>query len=139
MENHITTSWTEGMTFESNNISGHTLTIGTDPAKEGSTIYRPKALMLSALGGCTGLDVVSLFTKMKLEVDDFKVETIAHLTDEDPKHYDKVRVEYHFWGSQLNEERLNRCVTLSVDKYCGVFEMFRQFAEMETAIIFHKK
>ena len=93
--------------------------------------------MLSALAGCSGLDVASLIKKMKLEVDTFKIDTNANMTEEHPKHYDSVLVEYHFYGSNLNEKKLQRAVDLSVDKYCGVFEMFRQFAKMETKTIFH--
>ena len=99
--------------------------------------YRPKALMLSGLAGCSGLDVAALIKKMKLEVDDFHIETIANLTDEHPKFYDAVTVEYHFHGSNLQEKKLQRAVNLSVEKYCGVMEMFRQFAKMEIKTIFH--
>ena len=74
---------------------------------------------------------------MKLEVDRFHIETIANLTDEHPKYYDKVVVEYHFHGANLNEAKLQRAVDLSVEKYCGVMEMFRRFAELELKTIFH--
>ncbi|SKB33866.1 OsmC family protein [Maribacter arcticus] len=137
--NHITTKWLGNMAFESNNPSGHSLKI--DIAKEdggNGSGYRPKALMLSALAGCSGLDVAALIKKMKLEVDDFQIETIANLTDEHPKFYDKVVLEYHFHGSNLNEKKLQRAVDLSVEKYCGVMEMFRKFAELDIKTVFHK-
>ena len=74
---------------------------------------------------------------MKLEVDDFQIETIANLTEEHPKYYDKVRIEYHFYGGKLDEKKLQRAVDLSVEKYCGVMEMFRRFASLEIASFFH--
>jgi len=132
--NHITTKWLGGMAFESNNTSGNSFKIEDADESDG---LRPKSLMLSALAGCSGLDVASLIKKMKLEVDTFKIDTIANMTEEHPKYYDAVLVEYHFYGSNLNEKKLQRAVDLSVDKYCGVFEMFRQFAKMETKTIFH--
>ncbi|MBT8302495.1 MAG: OsmC family protein [Maribacter sp.] len=138
--NHITTKWLGNMTFESNNPSGHNLTI--DIAKEDGgdgNGFRPKALMLSSLAGCSGLDVASLIKKMKLEVEDFMIETIANLTDEHPKFYDSVKIEYHFHGNNLNEKKLQRAVDLSIEKYCGVMEMFRQFAQLEIKTIFHHK
>ena len=95
--------------------------------------------MLSSLAGCSGLDVASLMKKMKLEVDEFTIETIANLTDEHPKFYDKVVVEYHFHGSNLKEDKLQKAVDLSIEKYCGVMEMFRQFAELEIKTVFHHK
>lgn len=138
--NHISTKWKGGMAFESNNPSGLNVTIdaGPEDGGEGKGL-RPKALMLSGLAGCSGLDVASLITKMKLEVDDFNIETIANLTDEHPRYYDRVTIEYHFHGSNLNEEKLQRAVDLSVEKYCGVMEMFRRFAELEIKTVFHKK
>jgi len=136
--NHTTTKWLGKMAFESTNPSGLNLRIdaSTSDGGEGSG-YRPKALMLSGLAGCSGLDVASLIEKMKLKVDDFHIETIANLTDEHPRYYDKVKLEYHFYGSDLDEKKLQRAVDLSVEKYCGVMEMFRRFAELEIETVFH--
>lgn len=138
MTNHVSTEWKGGMAFESNNPSGLTLRIDAGEENGGSDDgLRPKALMLSSLAGCSGLDVASLIEKMKLEVDRFHIETIANLTDEHPKYYDQVVIEYHFHGANLNEAKLQRAVDLSVEKYCGVMEMFRRFAELELKTIFH--
>ena len=140
MTNHITTKWLGEMAFESNNPSGHTVRIDAGEESGGSGAgLRPKALMLSGLAGCSGLDVASLIKKMKLEVDDFKIETIANLTDEHPKYYDSVVVEYHFTGANLNEDKLKKAVDLSVEKYCGVMEMFRKFAKLDIKIFYHDK
>ncbi len=140
MVNHITTTWLGNMKFESTNPSGQNLFIDAGPENDGKGEgYRPKALMLSSLAGCSGLDVASLIKKMKLQVDDFKIEIDANLTEEHPQFYDKVTMQFHFTGSDLNEERLQRAVDLSVEKYCGVMEMFRQFAELKIETHFHKR
>ncbi|WP_100611191.1 OsmC family protein [Confluentibacter lentus] len=140
MSLHITTTWLGNMKFESTNPSGHNLFIDAGPENGGNSEgYRPKALMLSALAGCSGLDVASLIKKMKLEVADFKIEIDANLTEEDPKYYDKVGMHFHFSGSDLNEKKLQRAVDLSVEKYCGVMEMFRQFADLKVETHFHNK
>jgi putative redox protein len=81
--------------------------------------------------------VASLIKKMKLEVADFKIEIDANLTEVDPKYYDKVAMHFHFSGSNLNEKKLQRAVDLSIEKYCGVMEMFRQFAELKVETHFH--
>jgi len=140
METHnITTTWKGNMQFESTNPSGDVISIDAGPENRGEGKgLRPKALMLSALAGCTGLDVASLMEKMKLEVADFKIETSGELTEEHPKTYHKVKVDYHFYGSNLDEKKLEKAVNLSVEKYCGVMEMFRQFAKVEVAIFYHK-
>lgn len=136
-ENHITTSWKGDMLFETNSLTGQTFFINDSTPDEVHKPVTPKALMLSSLAGCSGLDVVSLADKMKLDLDAFRIETKATLTDEHPRIYEKVTVEYHFEGSNLNEEKLKRCVELSVEKYCGVMEMFRQFAAVDVKTIFH--
>lgn len=138
MSLNITTTWLGNMKFESTNPSGHNLFIDAGPENGGNSEgYRPKALMLSALAGCSGLDVASLIKKMKLEVANFKIEIDANLTEDDPKYYDKVAMHFHFSGSDLNEKKLQRAVDLSVEKYCGVMEMFRQFAELKIETHFH--
>ena len=140
MTNQITTKWLGNMAFESNNPSGNNLIIDVAPENGGEGMgYRPKALMLTALAGCSGLDVASLIKKMKLEVQEFRIETIANLTEEDPKYYDKVLIEYHFTGDNLNEKKLQRAVDLSVEKYCGVMEMFRQFSRLEIKTYFNNQ
>lgn len=128
------------MKFESTNPSGHNLFIDAGPENDGKGEgYRPKALMLSALAGCSGLDVALLIKKMKLKVTGFKIEIEANLTEEHPKYYDKVTVEFHFFGKELNESKLQRAVDLSIEKYCGVMEMFRQFSELKIETHFHNQ
>jgi putative redox protein len=138
MTNTVTTTWKGKMQFESDNPSGHTLTIdaGEDTGGEGSG-HRPKALMLSALAGCSGLDVISILNKMKVELEDYKMVIEGVLTDEHPKFYHEVNVEYHFYGRNLNENKIKKAVQLSDDKYCGVMEMFKRFAKININVIFH--
>ena len=138
MTNTVTTNWKGNMKFESDNPSGHTLIIdaGKDSGGEGAGL-RPKALMLSALAGCSGLDVISILDKMKVKLDDYKMVIHGVLSDEHPKYYHEVNVEYHFYGSILNENKIRKAVKLSDDKYCGVMEMFKKFAKINIDIIFH--
>lgn len=127
------------MAFETTNPSGMSFRIDASPDDGGEgNGMRPKALMLSALAGCSGLDVAMLIRKMKLDVADFRIDTIGELTEDHPKYYHKVTVEYHFYGERLAESKLQRAVDLSVEKYCGVMEMFRNFAAMEIRTFFHK-
>jgi putative redox protein len=139
VKNIVTTVWTEKSQFTSDNPSGHEFTM-FDKSQDNGTVagFAPKALMLSSLAGCSGLDVVSLLEKMRAEVADFKIEVTAELTDEHPKFYNKVKVDYHFTDSNLQPEKIQKAVNLSVTKYCGVMEMFRQFADVEIEIHLHK-
>ncbi len=138
MTHTITTNWKENMILESDNPHGNHVLMETDPNFGGTNAgLNPKALMLSSIGGCTGLDVLSLFKKMRVEVKDFNVIVNGELTDEHPKYYHKVNIDYHFFGTDLNEAKIKKAVNLSEERYCGVIEMFRRFAEITTNIHFH--
>ena len=138
VKNIVTTVWTEKTQFESDNPSGHKLTMFDKSQDNGEVAgLAPKALMLSSLAGCSGLDVISLLEKMRAQVADFKIEVTAELTEEHPKFYNKVKVDYHFSDANLQPEKIQKAVNLSVTKYCGVMEMFRQFATVEIEIHLH--
>ncbi|CAM1334521.1 OsmC family protein [Tenacibaculum aestuariivivum] len=136
----VTTVWKENMQFETDNPSGHKVFIdaGEESGGKGDGL-RPKAMMLSALAGCSGLDIISLLNKMRTSITDFKMEVTGQLTEEHPKYYHIVTVDYHFYGTDLNEDKINKAVQLSVDKYCGVMEMFRKFAEIKITSHFHNQ
>jgi len=135
MINKVQTTWKGGMLFESTNPGGNLMiNDGENPNEEA---YKPKALMLASLAGCSGLDVASLLKKMRAEVDGFTIDVEANLTDEHPKYYDKVTVVYNFYGSEFKKDKIEKSVKLSVERYCGVMEMFRKFAEVTTEIKYH--
>ncbi|MDZ7612597.1 MAG: OsmC family protein [Flavobacteriaceae bacterium] len=124
------------MLFHAESVGG-SLKIDTDAANGGSGQgLRPKALMLTALAGCTGLDVVSLFKKMRIEVEGIEIDVQADLTEEHPTYYNKVKVIYKFYGKDFENEKIEKAVKLSQEKYCGVSEMFRRFSELSYEILY---
>lgn len=138
--NIVTTEWKKNLLFKSDNPNGATILMDTSFTNGGNEVgASPKALMLSSLAGCSGLDVVMIGEKMRVNFDDLKITVEANLTEEHPKFYDKVHVIYHFYGKELNEEKLKKVVDLSVEKYCGVMEMFRQFATVTTDIKYYNE
>ena len=140
MYRKITAEWKGGMTFESDDPGGKTVIMDTEI--EGSDErfgISPKAAMLSALASCSGLDVVSVLEKMKVTDYEFKMDVEGELTQEHPKYFHKVKIDYHFTGKDLNQKKIKKSVDLSVEKYCGVMEMFRRFAEVSIEIHHHNK
>ena len=136
--NTVTTKWKKDMLLSSDNPSGQHLFIDTTPENGGlNEGLHPKALMLSSLAGCSGLDLVGLFKKMKIEVSTFEIVVTAELSEEHPKYYHKVHVDYHFFGMSLSEKKISKAVDLSVEKYCGVMEMFRKFATVTVENHYH--
>jgi putative redox protein len=138
MADKITTQWKGNMVFESDNPRWDSVMMdaSADFGGTGSGMA-PKAMMLSSLAGCSGLDIVMVLDKMKVKLDDFKMIVEGELTDEHPKYYHAVTVDYHFYGENLKESKINKAVDLSIEKYCGVMEMFRRFATVTTNVHIH--
>ena len=138
MSHKTTTHWKGGMLFESDNPSGKSVLMDTVVDGDNERFgLSPKAMMLSSLAGCSGVDIVEILEKMKVIDYKFSIEVEAQLTSDHPRYYDKVQVDYHFHGQKLNPKKINKAVTLSVEKYCGVMEMFRQFSTVTTKIHIH--
>ena len=95
---------------------------------------RPKPLMLTALAGCTGMDVVSILRKMRVEFEDFDVIVEGNLTEEHPKQFYKMNVIYEFKGSNLPLEKLKKAVSLSEERYCGVSASYKKAMEITSEI-----
>ncbi|MBT5421316.1 MAG: OsmC family protein [Candidatus Cloacimonetes bacterium] len=95
---------------------------------------RPKGLMLSALGGCTGMDVVSILRKMKVTEYELSIDVSGDPTDVHPKVYHTITIEFKFLGSDLPISKIKKAVELSETRYCGVSEMLRKAAKLKTII-----
>ena len=135
MSEKIELKWTEDMSFEAD-VNGHKIIIDADEKVGGKDRGpRPKPMMLLALGGCTGMDVVSILKKMRVELDGFSVDVEATITDEHPKYYDHFTVTYTFKGKNLPMAKLEKAVNLSQDRYCGVSEMLRKSSTLDHKII----
>jgi len=107
--NNATTVWKHDMIFESDNPTGYSFNLGqTEKTNDPHKPLGPKATMLSSLAACSGLDVVSIAEKMKASFKDFKIEVEGELTDEHPKTYHTVIIDYHFYGSDLNEKKITK-------------------------------
>ena len=101
------------------------------------TWTRPKPLLLSALAGCTGMDVIYILRKMKVEPTYFNVNIDADLTEEHPVTYSRIHLTYEFKASDsLDEHKVETAVGLSQEKYCGVSAMLRAASELTYAIVY---
>lgn len=131
----VKTIWKDNMQFDSE-INGHHIILDANAEVGGQDKGpRPKGLMLTALTGCTGMDVVSILKKMKVQDYKFWMEADADQTDEHPKYYSKIYLTYNFEGEDLPVEKIKKAVDLSEERYCGVSFMLKKAAELETKII----
>ena len=121
----INTEWKGDMAFEAD-INGHKLIMDANSDGGGHNIGpSPKKLLLVALSGCTGMDVVSILKKMRVDIDKFNVEVQGDVADEHPKRYTKMHVIYKFTGKNLPLEKLEKAVKMSEETYCGVEALYR--------------
>lgn len=135
MKQKINTTWTENMAFEAE-INGFKIIIDADEAVGGENRGpRPKGLTLVSLGGCTGMDVISILKKMRIVPEYFNVEVEGELTDEHPKYYHSIHLRYIFRGKDLPMQKLEKAVNLSQDRYCGVSAMLLKSSKLTHEIV----
>ena len=129
-----TVTWTSGMAFEAEQ-EGQRIPIDV-PGPDGTCRgVRPKGLLLAGLGGCTGMDVVSILEKMRVPFEGLAVEVSADQSEDHPKVFTAIRVIYRFKGRDLPMDKLERAVQLSQEKYCGVSAMLGKTAAITTEIV----
>lgn len=121
----------EGMQFVGSSDSGHSVLMDTDPKVGGfDSAARPLEMVLIGLGGCTGMDVVSILRKMKEDFHNFEILIEAEKKEEHPKSLERVVLKYRVWG-EVNEENFIKAIELSLDKYCTVANTLKPAIELE--------
>ncbi len=134
MKHIVDLSWKQNVAFETD-MDGHKVLIDANKESGGDDLGpRPKKLMLTALAGCTGIDVIMILKKMKVVPESFNVVVEGDLTDEHPKKYNKMKVIYQFKGDDLPMDKLEKAVKLSEEKYCGVSAVYKDVMDVKTEI-----
>lgn len=125
MEKQIECTWKNNMTFEAL-IDGHTIILDADEENGGNNKGpRPKTLLLAALAGCTGMDVVAILKKMKVEFNSLIINVKGIMTEEHPKYFKSMHILYRFKGANLDLSKINKAIELSQERYCGVTAQFK--------------
>jgi len=123
-----TTVWKTGHSFNSTQNSSK---IEID-ARNG---FSPKALLLSSLAGCTGVDVVDILEKMRVPFADLQIEAQADQTEEHPRIFKAINLTYHLKTGEENRDKVKKAIDLSLEKYCGVAAMLKKNSRIEYEII----
>jgi len=127
-------TWRDGMTFEAE-LGGFHLTLDADPKFGGRGLGpKPNGLTLTSLAGCTGMDVMSILGKMRVEVDAFEVTAEGDLAEEHPKTVQRIVLRYRFEGKDLPLNKVRRAVNLSEERYCGIRATLAPTVEMVSEI-----
>lgn len=115
------TRWIKDEEFESEHEGNR---IKVDGNKKNG--HGPKALLLSGLAGCSGIDVTGILRKMKVEFSDLSIEVEADQTEENPKVFKDIQITYRLKTAAENLEKVKKAIDLSLDKYCGVAAMLKK-------------
>lgn len=135
MKQELNVTWDKNMHFTSS-MGKHTISMDSSEEHGGQGLgVGPKGLLMVALGGCTGMDVISLLKKMKVEPDYFNLKVEGILAEEHPKKFLEMKVVYEFRGNNLDYEKIEKAVKLSQDKYCGVKASFEGAIKMSYEIV----
>ena len=126
MTHEVEAQWMGKMQFNAL-VNGHTIVMDA-PERVGGEDHGPipKPFVLSALSGCTGMDVVAILRKSGKEVKDFDIKVIGEISKVPPIEYVAIHVIYTFFGPVENQEAALSAVTDSQEKYCGVSHMLKK-------------
>jgi putative redox protein len=109
------------MHFSGRATSGHMLNMDADDISGGHNAgFRPMELLLVGFGGCSGMDVISILRKKRQPVAGLEINVKGEKTDDYPKVYKEVHIEYVVKGKGIEKEAVERAIKLSLDKYCSV-------------------
>ena len=126
MAHEIDVQWMGKMQFNAL-VNGHTVVMDA-PEKVGGEDNGPipKPFVLTALAGCTGMDIVAILRKADKNPDDFDMKVIGEISKRAPIEYISVHLIYEFKGKPENREAALNAVNDSQEKYCGVSSMLKK-------------
>lgn len=126
MAHEIDVQWMGKMQFNAL-VNGHTVVMD-GPEKVGGEDNGPipKPFVLTALAGCTGMDIAAILRKAQKEVNDFEMKVTGEISKTVPIQYTSIHINYDFKGAEENKEAALKAVTDSQEKYCGVSSMLKK-------------
>ena len=114
-------TYTSGLQFVAEADSGHAVIMDGEEKFGGrNSGARPMELLLMGLGGCSGMDIVSILKKKKERLTGLDILVGGTTAEEYPHKYTQIDIEYVVRGRGLSEAAVKRAVQLSMDKYCSV-------------------
>jgi putative redox protein len=119
-----TTVWKGGSAYESMQPNGARIEINATAG------FSPKALLLSGLAACSGVDVVDILEKMRVPFADLEIEANAEQTETHPRVFTGIDLTYRIRTGSENRDKVVKAIDLSLEKYCGVAAMLRKNSDI---------
>ncbi|CAN5735131.1 OsmC family protein [soil metagenome] len=123
MSKSVEARWRSGLGFSVVSADGGTVELDGD---EGTSGYRPTALLLASLAACTGMDVISVLRKKRQTVGRYEVVVSGHQRPDHPRTFDVMTVEHRVSGSNVDSAALVRAIELSATRYCPITAQLAQ-------------
>ncbi len=129
----VAIDWKQGMSFSGKVANSLTLDLGAEPEIGGAGDgFTPMELFALGLGGCTGIDVISILHKKRQEVTAFEVRVNTQRAEEHPRVWTQVLLEYIVTGKNIDPKAVERAIQLSYDKYCPAQNMLKKTVRIES-------
>jgi putative redox protein len=126
------TKWVSALAFDATADTGHTVRIDTAIESGGlGSGMNPKRMLLGSLAGCSGMDVVDILRKMKVNFTKLEIDTSAEQTEEHPKVFKFINMIYRCDAPAEDIDKVNRAVALSHEKYCGISAMLSKHCKID--------
>lgn len=114
-------TYVQGLQFVGEASSGHAIVMDGDPGVGGhNTGLRPMELLLVGLGGCSGMDIISILKKKKQDITGLEINVKGEKAEKYPKKFTEIDLEFVVRGRNISEDAVKRAVDLSMNKYCSV-------------------
>ena len=123
--------------FEASNEDGKTVQIDAAEDIGGHNKgVRPMQLLIMGLGGCSGIDVINILKKQKQEIEDFEIELDAErFANQQPSVFENILVVFKLKGKTLDEAKVLRAASLSMEKYCSVSAILNKTASIKYSVL----
>jgi putative redox protein len=125
----VTAAWKDESTFVGQNNDGGTVQMGTLDGKPG---IGPMQLLLVAVAGCTGMDIVSILQKKHVNLTDMQVRVRGKRADDYPMIWTDIHLNYLVWGEDIRPKDVEQAIQLSETKYCSVGIMLGKSAKISS-------
>lgn len=126
----VVVEWRGEMGFVGRNPAGGKVQMGTIDGQPGAS---PMELLLMGVAGCTGMDVASMLTKQRQDLQDLQLQVRGKRAETHPRVYTEIEITYILWGHNLDQVAIERAIQLSEEKYCSASAMLGAVASIRSS------
>lgn len=137
MKHEVETQWMGKMQFNAL-VNGHTVVMDAPERSGGEDIGPiPKPFVLTALSGCTGMDVVAILRKNGRQLSGLNIKVEGEISKQSPIEYVAAHIVYEIEGEAQDQEDALNAITLSQETYCGVSHMLKKIMPVTWDVVYN--